>query len=348
MKITKSIIALLLLSILGVSAFSQSKKTQIERLAFKVDSLNKIISNERLSNSEISIVLNDNIKTSQRKIDSLITQKNLLEAEVIVKSKEIERLHISLIQETESLKFELNNKITENNKLRTENSKIHDSLLIIKESLLKSTLNGEPFDDCWKNVPLVDTLTFSNNKQIFITPIDSSEFLLGSNCQKLTFIVDKQTIANKKFVKCFFRNGTSKTFYNDLGPDNDEYYDSYLQFIYKGSVKEIDYYLIERINAEWSTFLLVDKENGNEIEVCAEPVLSNNKKYLISSKTSAIQEELFQILNVRQNGKVVSIDFKYFTYWQIDSIKFKGTQELLIRKSIDSCSKYKYGKLILD
>lgn len=322
---------------IGITGYCQSKKKQIEVLNSKLDSLNHIVSNERFSNSELTKELSDSINFYKINFKTLQTKNTILESD----NKKIKT-------ELEKLIAALQNKTQEIERLRNQNIMIQDSLLTLKEANLKTPNFEGSSDDCWKDVPLVDTLLFSNNKKKYIMPIDSSEFSIGNNCQKLTFTVDNQTIANKKFVKCFFRNGTSKTFYNDLGPNKNEYYDSYLQFVYKGSVKEIDYFLIERVNAEWTTFLLIDKENGNEIEVCAEPKLANNKNYLISSKTSGIQEDLFQILNVRENGKVIPINFKYFTSWQFDAIKFIGTQELLIRKSIDSCSKYKYGKLILD
>ena len=321
---------------IGITGYCQSKKKQIEVLNSKLDSLNHIVSNERFSNSELTKELSDSINLYKINFKTLQTKNTILESD----NKKIKT-------ELEKLIAALQNKTQEIERLRNQNIMILDSLLTLKEANLKNTNVEESLDDCWKDVPLVDTLTFSNNKKKYIMPIDSIEFLSGSNCAEINYSEDKQTVITKQSIQCSFRNGRTKTFKNDLGPQNGEYYDSYMKYTFHGSIQEIDYYLLMKENPFFFDYLLIDRENGNEINLCSMPILSNNKKYLICHSSGFCEGLNLQIFKVMGNGKINPIKFEFNCEWGPEKINFQGDNELLIRKTID-CPVHRYGKLTLN
>lgn len=332
----KFLTALFIFSMIGMNGYCQSKKNQIEALNSKLDSLNNLLLDERSSNNDLTMRLNDSIKFYKRNFNSLQTKNAILESDNVKKTNELEKL-----------KIELNNKNNEVSNLRAENTLIQDSLKIIKSFALQSSVAEESEDDCWAGAPLIDTLYFSHQKKLLITPIDSIEFLSGSNCKEINYFDDEQIVITKQSIKCSFRNGKSKTFRNNLGPQNGEYYDSYMKYTSYGSMQEIDYYLLMKENPFLFDFLLIDRENGTEINLCSMPILSNNKKYLICHSPGFCEGLNLQIFEVMVNGKIKPLKFDFNCEWGPEKINFLGDNELLIKKTID-CASYRYGKLILN
>ena len=329
----KFLLLALVLSISGTVGFAQSKKKQIEHLKFKLDSLNKTIENERQINSEFT----KRIFTFQRNRDSLSQIITFQKAQLESKGKIILNLD-----------NELNSRNEEITKLIVELNLKSDSLKLSKQALVKNSFTDETPESCWYGVNKVDTLTAIHSSKLFVVPVDSSEYLSAYKGVLPNYINDKSTEANKKFIKFHLRNGTTKILYNDLGPQDGSFYDQYVKYKLNGSIKQIDYYLLERKNCEWSTFLLVDRETGSEIELCAKPIFTNNMRFLVCCSSGEMQGFELQIFKVQQNGKITSIEFESNYEWAPKQVKFSGNNEILIQKQLITCPDFRYGKVTLN
>jgi hypothetical protein len=69
---------------------------------------------------------------------------------------------------------------------------------------------------------------------------------------------------------------------------------------------------ISTLDINIGDYLLIDKENGNEIPIGSEPYFSNNKKYFACGLLNCYggNSGEFQIFDVKENGKV-----KYGMIW---------------------------------
>ena len=329
----KFLLAILVLSISGNTAFSQSKKKQIEHLKFKLDSLNKTIENERQINSEFT----KRIFTFQRNRDSLSQIITFQKAQLESRGKIILNLD-----------NELNSRNEEITKLIVELNLKSDSLKLSKQALVKNSFTDETPESCWYGVNKVDTLTAIHSSKLFVVPVDSSEYLSAYKGVLPNYINDKSTEANKKFIKFHLRNGTTKILHNDLGPQDGNFYDAYVRYKLLGSIKEIDYYLLERINCEWSTFLLVDKENGRELKLCSKPIFTNDRRLMVCALFSEIQGFDFQIFEVQESRKIKSLEIDFHPQWAPNAVKFNRNNDVLIQKLLLGCPDFRYGKVTLN
>ena len=100
---------------------------------------------------------------------------------------------------------------------------------------------------------------------------------------------------------------------------------------------------------EGGDYLLIDKENGNEIPIGSEPFFSNNKKHFACGFMNCYvgNSGEFQIFDVKENGKVKLIETKFNFDWQPFQLKWNFKNELLIEKGKCGCDQNKYGKLII-
>gem|GEM_PF-6760825 len=333
MKHSRKLTLIFLLSLIGISTFSQSKKKQIDILKFKLDSSSKIIENERQINSELT----KRIFRFQRNGDSLNQIITFQKAQLESRGKIILNLD-----------NEINSRNEEIIKLKVELNLKSDSLKLSKQLLVKNSFPDETSKSCWYGINKVDTLTAIDSSKLFVVPIDSNEYLSAYKGVLPNYINDKSTEANKKFIKFHLRNGTTKMLHNDLGPQNGNFYDAYVKFKLIGSIKEFDYYLLERINCEWSTFLLVDKENGREIKLCSKPIFTSDNRHMVCALFSEIQGFDFQIFKVQESGKITSLEIDFNAEWAPNAIKFNGTNEVLIQKSLVNCPDFRYGKVKLN
>ena len=121
----KEIILLLLIFNFGTT-FAQSKKEQIEILNIRLDSLKKLISDEReINNSKIKN-LNSLYEGSKNEVSILKTDNNNLN--IIITQKDKENIQ---------LKVSLNNKFVESNELKNEVKNKSDTIAKITEELNK-------------------------------------------------------------------------------------------------------------------------------------------------------------------------------------------------------------------
>jgi|GEM_PF-6330116 len=105
------LLAILVLSISGNTAFSQSKKKQIEHLKFKLDSINQVLTSERNTNSIRDIELNKTIQKLEVKNSSIEQRLKQSESEINKKNeilKDENRKILNLTQEISSLQDSLN------------------------------------------------------------------------------------------------------------------------------------------------------------------------------------------------------------------------------------------------
>lgn len=333
MKYIKKLTLIFLLSLIGISAFSQSKKKQIDLLNFKIDSLNKTIENERQINNDFT----KRIFTFQRNRDSLNQIITFQKAQLESKGKIIL-----------NLENELNFRNEEITKLKVELNLKSDSLKLSKQALVKNSFTDETPESCWHGVNHVDTLITIHSSKLFVVPVDSSEYLSAHKGVLPNYINDKSTEANKKFIKFHLRNGTTKILRNDLGPQDGNFYDAYVRYKLLGSIKEIDYYLLERNNCEWSTFLLVDKENGGELKLCSKPIFTNDGRHMVCALFSEIQGFDFQIFEVQESRKIKSLEIDFNPQWAPNAIKFNRNNDVMIQKLLLGCPDFRYGKVTLN
>ena len=244
-------------------------------------------------------------------------------------------------EQIEILKFRVDSL---NTKLLSEgfsNSKEKYELDSVIFNLERELIN----EDCWK-----DTLILEN-KNLLIYPISSSEFnsvshTTAENNKK----IDKNIQSNKLFIKCTFRNGLSKTYRNNHSKDAyGNTTDQYLNYSVV-SLETIDYYFMDiQLYEGPDDYLLIDKENGNEIPIGSEPFFSNNKKHFACGFMNCYggNSGEFQIFDVKENGKVKLIETKFNFDWQPFQLKWNFKNELLIEKGKCGCDQNKYGKLII-
>lgn len=320
-------------------------------LTFRVDSINSILSSERTT-----IAQKEQGYTS--KISNLENQLASLKSEIELINKKIANKEI----ENENLKNELTKR---KNEIETLNLRIY----IIKDSLFKTTKNNVDFKDtkfenqvCWKNITEYDTVRINNKIMFHTLPINLLEYDSVNSNETFYNLVERNIESNSSFLKCTFRNGTSKIYKNDYGPkkfeniSNDSYYPELDVHTFIGSLYQIDYYLIQNHFSESGYFLLVDKENGNEFKICSEPIFSSDNKYFVCNIAAAdgyggVDLQIFEIDN---KGKIKKIDFKYNFKWSPLEVKWNEKNELLIKKSRDlfylesePCSP-KYSKLVIN
>ena len=73
-------------------SFSQSKKNKIKSLTFKIDSINQLISSERVYQKNILNALEINLSDTNLKIDSLVTEIKINEKKADFQQKKIEKI----------------------------------------------------------------------------------------------------------------------------------------------------------------------------------------------------------------------------------------------------------------
>ena len=337
----KKIVLAFIHLILSTIVFAQSKKEQIQMLTFRVDSINNILSSERN-------VFAQKEQGYTSKISNLENQITLLKSE------------IELINKNSSNKdLEIKNLNNELVKTKNENEILNQRIIIIKDSLFNVIKNTVDYQDanlekevCWKNISDYDTVRINNKIRFHTLPINTLEYNSVNSNKTFYNLVERNIESNKSFLKCTFRNGTSKIFKNDYGPNNSEYYGLLDIYVFKGTLYNIDYYLIENYLAESSQFLLIDKDNGSEIKIISEPIFSSDNKYFACKIANNTGVDL-QIFEINNKGKINKIDFKYNFNWSPLEVKWNDKNELLIKKSRDflylenePCSA-KYTKLII-
>ena len=330
--------------------FAQSKKEQIQSLTFRVDSINAILSSERN-------VFAQKEQGYTSKISNLENQISLLKSEIELINKKSSNKEV----ENENLKNELT-------KRKNEIEILNQRIIIIKDSLFNVIKNTVDYQDanlekqvCWKNISDYDTVRINNKIRFHTLPINTLEYNSVNSNKTFYNLAERNIESNSSFLKCTFRNGTSKIYKNDYGPkkfdniSNDSYYPELDVHTFIGSLYQIDYYLIQNHFSESGYFLLVDKENGNEFKICSEPIFSSDNKYFVCNIAAAdgyggIDLQIFEINN---KGKIKKIDFKYNFKWSPLEVKWNEKNELLIKKSRDlfylesePCNP-KYTKLII-
>jgi len=332
---------------------AQTKREQIEILKFRVDSLNTKLLSERFSNSKEKHELDSVIFNLESQISSMNTKIKDLNDELNLQKHNFNLLQNQFIAKTDSIKVLLENLFNTHNELDLQKQKFNllqnqfiaktDSVKILLENLFNTQNPESIIEDYCKNIDEVDTLILEN-KNLLIYPISSSEFISftltpAENNKK----IDKNIQSNKLFTKCTFRNGLSKTYKNNLSN-----IDNYVNYSVV-SLETIDYYFMETRFYEGGYYLLIDKENGNEIPIGSEPYFSNNKKYFVCGFLNCYggNSGEFQIFDVKENGKVKLIETKYNCDWCPSQLKWNFKDELLIEKGKCGCDQKKYGKLII-
>ena len=109
--ITKSLAIILGIGMITNISFSQSKKKQIKSLTFKIDSINQLISSERVYQKNILNTLEINLSDTNLKIDSLVTEIKINEKKADFQQKKIEKIDFEIKKnnvEYENLKVKLN------------------------------------------------------------------------------------------------------------------------------------------------------------------------------------------------------------------------------------------------
>ena len=338
---------------------AQTKREQIEILKFRVDSLNTKLLSERFSNSKEKHELDSVIFNLESQISSMNSKLKDLNDELNLQKQKFNLLQNQFIAKTDSIKVLLENLFNTHNELDLQKQKFNilqnqfiaktDSVKILLENLFNTQNPESIIEDCWKNIDEVDTLILEN-KNLLIYPISSSEFnsftLAPSENNKK---IDKNIQSNKLFTKCTFRNGLSKTYRNNHSKDAyGNTTDQYLNYSVV-SLETIDYYFMEIRFYEGGDYLLIDKENGNEIPIGSEPFFSNNKKHFACGFMNCYvgNSGEFQIFDVKENGKVKLIETKFNFDWQPFQLKWNFKDELLIEKGKCGCDQKKYGKLII-
>lgn len=141
--ITKSLAIILGIGMITNISFSQSKKKQIKSLTFKIDSINQLISSERVYQKNILNALEINLSDTNLKIDSLVTEIKINEKKADFQQKKIEKIDFEIKKnnvEYENLKVKLSS-ITQN-----EESKISE-VIIGKQIWMKDNLNVITFSN---------------------------------------------------------------------------------------------------------------------------------------------------------------------------------------------------------
>ena len=325
---------------------AQSKREQIEILKFRVDSLNTKLSKEKHELDSVIFNLESQIISMNSKLKDLNDELNL-------QKQKFNLLQNQFIAKTDSIKVLLEKLYNTHNELDLQKQKFNllqnqfivktDSVKILLENFFNTQNPESIIEDFCKNIDEVDTLILEN-KNLLIYPISSSEFKrVTDNTAENNKKIDKNIQSNKLFIKCTFRNGLSKTYRNNLS--NNGNYVNYSVV----SLETIDYYFMETRFYEGGYYLLIDKENGNEIPIGSEPYFSNNKKYFVCGFLNCYggNSGEFQIFDVKENGKVKLIETKYNCDWCPSQLKWNFKDELLIEKGKCGCDQKKYGKLII-
>ena len=327
--IMKYLIAAVSVLIFIQDGFSQSKKEQIAILSSKIDSLNEIVLSER----QRSLALKEDIRRDRFAMDSLT---DFIKEQLTVLSTaktEVEQLKNK--QRTLNHDF-----LVLKQELQTKTDSLNLLLALLSEKSVKAEFPGS----CWYGIQKLDTLKLKNNSIAFIHPIDSLDYVKGFEGLKPSFINYKLNRVNKDVFKLDFRNGNSRAYKNDLGPVNGGFYDAYRKYFFKGSLKMIDYYLIEKVNCEWSTYFLVDRETGLEIELSCEPIFSFDNRLMFCVEFSELEGLSFDIYQIN-SGKVQKLNEEMSFEWSPDQLKFSPDKDILIRKLCMNCSDNRYGKI---
>jgi hypothetical protein len=69
---------------------------------------------------------------------------------------------------------------------------------------------------------------------------------------------------------------------------------------------------------------------------------------MVCALFSEIQGFDFQIFKVQESGKITSLEIDFKAEWAPNAIKFNGTNEVLIQKSLVNCPDFRYGKVTLN
>ena len=211
----KKFFALIFLSIV-ISSFSQNRKKKIEILNFRLDSLNQVLNNERLSSA---------IKRDQQnlKVTELENQIGILVLDLKKKNEEIQRTR----NELENLNLELSKKQDElfRKQIENENAKkesVKKSILI--DSLEKSIQNNNitknvqlsvPTQNLTKDKDKINSDNFNHKSvkignQIWMTiNLSVDRFRNGDPIQQVKSYDEWwEAIKNKKPAWCYFNFDT--------------------------------------------------------------------------------------------------------------------------------------------
>ncbi len=314
------------------AGIAQSKKEQIELLNSRNDSLQATILIDR--------------KASIQKIHDLDAVILNLESRINFFKSELDRVNDKFTKkdvEYNNLSKELSHLRDEFKSLEIQLASKKDSINILRSNNSVYTDEGPNGLECWKGVSIYDTLITVNKNQLFIVPIDCSEFNDLYSDEHWYDKNDKGVQSTSSYIKLTFRNGKTKLYKNKYGFNG---YDEKYTFL--ASLEKIDYYLIEVNYYEGGEYLLIDKDNGTEISVFSEPYFSENNKYVAFNEANCESRGGLEIFEIGRNKKVqLFVSRATAKIWQPKRIVWTVNNDLLIQKYICPCMQTKYSKLIL-
>lgn len=127
-------------------------------------------------------------------------------------------------------------------------------------------------------------------------------------------------------------NGKKVTLADNKNTDGDEYAD----YDYMGYLTDIKHFVVFGAFYEWYNYLLISEKTGDTILLRGEPVLSPDKKLLVSGNLDLVAgftENGFELYSV-ENATLKLIGKKELSSWGPQELKWKNNTELWVERSV--------------
>jgi hypothetical protein len=321
--------------------FSQSKKEHIEILNKKIDSLNRVISNERNLNSENVNSLNLNILNLENQISNLETEKSTLNDNIVKLKKEL-KIKTDEIQskslEIKSLEDEVNEK--------TDTIELYNSVI--------KNLNAK--------IELITPPSFLISDFELISLAD---FRMINPCPKENVLGETGPNICKKNVSSiqYFKKGNTTRFFANIGysftgAHFDSGQDGFILAEYQNSKWTVIDFMQFQQDGCWGNsldiqdkFLLGDNTFGCYSESCAGAQgFTGCVSYIIGfsgNKISIFLEESSSENNL-SSGENPVINWKYYYKPQISNNKYYSIERQLFQSNkFDSTETLKFNSELL-
>lgn len=314
-----------------------------------LDSLGSII--QTLKNEKAEVVrdlisvndkyadLNNKLNLTIKKRDSLayaltICKEELKQAQIL-QDKTAENLS-KLKSEKNALNDTLKKRFGELNLMSKDNA-IHLNKLQNEIEKLKAELNETriKLDEAVKKKRLekgdiTDTIIIKG-QTLFLEMTDEQDFLDAHEKNNNFKKTDPNILVTNEAIACKLRNGKVAKLYNNTS--NGE---NFLLHQFWGDLHFADYFLFKKSNwGEWGEFVLVDKDDGDTLNIFSEPVFSNFFQYFATSSFNCLTGQGgLQIFSIDYNKKVKQISSDIFGHrWNPEEVRWNPVNDLIIKVS---------------
>ena len=352
-KVFKLLLMLFLTSKLIAQDYESLNKKEMRAVISlrdkSIDSLNSVIQtikNEKaqvvrdlFSTQDKKVVLENKLSLLLKRNDSLALVLTNRTNELKQTEATQERMVADLNKtsaEARELKDSLQNRLLELKLVKEKNAAQSIKLLIQIEELKADLDNTKSklVEVLKKKKPekgdITDTIII-RGQTLFLEMTNEQDFLDAHEKNNNFKKNDPNVLVTNEAIACKLRNGKVTKLYNNLsGGENS------LLHQFWGDLHFADYFLFKKSNwGEWGEFILLDKENGDTLNIFSEPVFSDFFQYFATSSNNCLTGQGgLQIFSIDENKKVKQISSDIFGHrWNPEEVRWNPINDLIIKVS---------------